>query len=84
MDCIVLGVAKRQTQLSDFQSITYWVCHNFSSKDQVSSNFIAAVIWGPRKIKSVTDSIVSSSIFHKVMGPDATIFVYLMSFKPAC
>ena len=29
------------------------------------------VIWEPKKIKSVTVSIVSSSIWHKVMGPDA-------------
>ena len=28
-----------------------------------------AVIWKPRKIKSVTVSIVSPSICHEVMGP---------------
>ena len=31
----------------------------------------SAVIWEPKKIKSVTVSIVSLSIWHKVMGPDA-------------
>ena len=32
------------------------------------------VIMEPKKIKSVTVSIVSSSICHEVMGPDAMIF----------
>ena len=39
----------------------------------------SAVILGPKKIKSVTFSIVSPSICHEVMGPDA-IFI-LLSFK---
>ena len=44
----------------------------------------SAVILEPRKIKSVTVSIVSPSICHKVMGLDAMIFVYLvLCFKPA-
>ena len=30
----------------------------------------------PMKIKSATVSIISSSISHEVMGPDATIFVF--------
>ena len=46
----------------------------------MSFNFMAAttitVIWEPRKIKSVTVSIVSPSICHEVMGPDAMIFVF--------
>ena len=33
--------------------------------------FPSAVIWEPKKIKSLTVSIVSSSIWHEVMGPDA-------------
>jgi len=42
-----------------------------------------AVVWEPKKIKSVTVIIVSPSIFHEVMGPDAMILVCLMlSFKP--
>ena len=36
----------------------------------------SAVIWEPKKIKSVTASIVSPSICHEVMGPDAMIFVF--------
>ena len=35
-----------------------------------------AVIWEPKKIKSVTVSTFSPSICHKVMGPDAMIFVF--------
>ena len=35
----------------------------------------STVIMEPKKIKSVTDSIASSSICHEVMGLDATIFV---------
>ena len=36
----------------------------------------SAVILEPQKIKSVTVSIVSPSICHKVMGPDAMILVF--------
>ena len=43
----------------------------------------AAVILEPKKIKSVTVSIVSLSICHEVMGPDAMIFIFwMLSFKP--
>ena len=35
----------------------------------------SAVILEPPKIKSVTITIVSPSIFHEVMGPDAMILV---------
>ena len=43
----------------------------------------SAVILEPRKIKSVTVSIVSPSICHEVMGLDTMIFVFCMlSFKP--
>ena len=36
----------------------------------------SAVILEPKKIKSVIASIVSSSICHEVMGPDAMILVF--------
>ena len=36
----------------------------------------SAVILKPKKIKSVTVSIVSPSIYHEVMGPDAMILVF--------
>ena len=44
----------------------------------------SAVILEPKKIKSVTVSIVPPSICHEVLGPDAMIFVFwMLSFKPA-
>ena len=44
----------------------------------------SAVILEPKKIKSITLSIVSPSVHHEVMGLDAMIFVFCMlSFKPA-
>ena len=44
----------------------------------------SAVILEPKKIKSVTVSIVSPSICYEGMGPDAMILVFwMLSFKPA-
>ena len=44
----------------------------------------SAVILEPKKIKSVTVSIVSPYICHEVMELDVIILVFLMlSFKPA-
>ena len=44
---------------------------------------LSTVILETPKIKSVTVSIVSPSICHKVMGPDVMIFVFwVLSFKP--
>ena len=43
----------------------------------------SAVILEPKKIKSLTVSIVSPSICHEVMGLDAMILVFrMLSFKP--
>ena len=43
----------------------------------------SAMILEPQKIKSVTVSIVSPSICHEVMGPDAMVLVFwMLSFKP--
>ena len=43
----------------------------------------SAVILEPKKIKSATVSIVSPSISHEVMEPDAMILVFwMLSFKP--
>ena len=57
------------------------VCHNFSSKEQGSFNFMGAVticsdFGAPQKIKSATVSIASPFICHEVMGPDAMILVF--------
>ena len=44
----------------------------------------SAVILEPKKIKSVTVSIVSPSICYEVMGPDAmTLLFWMLSCKPA-
>ena len=44
----------------------------------------SAMILEPKKIKSVTVSIVSPSICHEVMGPDAMILVFwMLNYKPA-
>ena len=44
----------------------------------------SAVILEPKKIKSVTVSIVSPSICHEVMGLDAMVLLsWMLSFKPA-
>ena len=44
----------------------------------------AMILEPKKKMKSVTVFIVSPSICHEVMGPDAMILVFLMlSFKPA-
>ena len=43
----------------------------------------SAVTLEPKKIKSATVSIVSPSICHEVMGPDAMLLVFwMLSFKP--
>ena len=54
--------------------------HSFSSKEQcLLISWLqspSAEILEPKKIKSVTVSIVSPSIPHEVMGPDATSFIF--------
>ena len=43
-----------------------------------------AVILETKEIRSLTVSIISPSICHEVMGPDAMILVFwMLSFKPA-
>ena len=43
----------------------------------------STVILEPKKIKSVSVSIVSPSICHEVMGPDAMTFIFwMLNFKP--
>ena len=55
------------------------VGHTFSSKKRLLISRLqspSAVILEPKKIKSLTVSIVSPSICHEVMGPGAMIFVF--------
>ena len=65
--------------MSAFQYDVY-VGHSFSSKEQASFNFMAAVTIcsdsDPQKIKSVTASTISPSIHYEVMGPDVMILVF--------
>ena len=44
----------------------------------------SAVILEPKKIKSVTISIVSPSVCHEVMGPDAMILVFVGLHQFSC
>ena len=45
---------------------------------------VSTVILEPKKIKSLTVSIVSPSICHEVMEPEDMIFIFLMlSFNTA-
>ena len=59
----------QQSNVSAFEYAVL-VCHSFSSKEQVSFNFMAAVTVhsdsGPNKIKSVTVSTFYPSICHEV------------------
>ena len=52
------------------------------SKHLVISSLLSpsAVILEPKKIKSVTVSIVFPSICHEVMGPDAKILILNVEF----
>ena len=56
------------------------VSHSFSSKEQASFKFMAALIifsdLEPKKIKSLTVSNISLAICHEEMGPDAMNFAF--------
>ena len=65
-----------------------YVCHSFSSKEQVSFNFVAEVIvqsdFGVWENKTCTVSTYTPSIFHEVIGPGVMIFIFwMLSFNPA-
>ena len=79
----------RQTFVGKVVSLFLICClgHSFSSKEQASFNFMAAVTilsdFGAQENKVSHLFIVSHSICHEVMAPDAMIIVFLMlSFKP--
>ena len=78
MDCIVHGIAKSRTGLSDFHFHRLVIIFLPRSKHLLISwlQSPSAVILKPKKIQSVTVSIVSPSICHEVMGPDAMILVF--------
>ena len=84
----VYGVAQSRTGLKRLSSSSSRLVITFLPRSEhlliswLHSPF--AVILEPKKTKSVTISIVSPSICHEVMGPDAMIFVFrMLSFKPA-
>ena len=66
---------------------TVYVCHRFPSNEKKHLLFLwlqslSTVILDPKKIKSITISTFSPSIFCEVMEPDATILDFWMfSFK---
>ena len=84
-DCLHLC---RQSNVSALEYAVS-VGHKFSSKEQVSFNFMAAVIirsdFGAQENKVChCFFIVSPSICHEVMGLDAMIFVFsMLSFMPS-
>ena len=87
---VVHGVAKNQTWLSDWTELKtklrFVITFLPRSKHLLISWLLSpsAVILEPKKIKVVTVSIFSSSIYHKVMGSDAMIFVFwMLNIKPA-
>ena len=63
-----------------FNMLSRLVGYSFTSKEQASFNFMDAVSiysdFGAQEKKSLPVSIVFPSICHKVMGPDAMIFVF--------
>ena len=83
------GVAKSRTRLSDFHfgkvmsrlfdMLSRLVIAFLSRSKHLLISWLqssSVVILEPLKIKSVTVSIVSPSVCHDVMGPDAMIFVF--------
>ena len=83
----VYGVAQSQTWLKRLSSSSSRFAIAFlpRSKHPLISwlQSLSIVILDPPKIKFVTVSIVSPSICHKVMGPDAMILIFwMLSFKP--
>ena len=84
-----MGLQKSQTPLSNFTSLhfTRFVIAILPRNKHLSNSWlqsISAVILESKKMKSVTVSIVSPSICHEVMGPNAMIFMlWMLSGKPA-
>ena len=77
--CAAYGVAQCQTRLKWLSSSSRFVIAFLPKSKSLLISWLqspSAVILEPRKIKPVTVSIVSSSICHKVMGPEAMIFIF--------
>ena len=71
-----------------FNMLSRFVKLFFQGAKHISISWLQSpltVIFEPKKIKSVTVSIVSPSICHEVVGPDGMILVFwMLSFRPAC
>ena len=80
LGAVVHGVAKSQTRLSEFTLLHFRVIITILPKSKhLLISWLkspSAVILEPKKIKSVTVSIVSPFICHEAMGPDAMILVF--------
>ena len=76
----ISGVAQSRTQLKRLSSSSSRLVIAFLPRSKcLLISWLqspSAVLLEPRKIKSVTVSIVSPSICHEAMGPDAMIFVF--------
>ena len=62
-----------------FNTLSRWVTTFLPKNKRLLISWLqspSAVILEPPKIKSLTVAIVSASICHEVMGPDAMIFVF--------
>ena len=83
------GITKSQTRLRDFtffvgkvmlcNMLSRFVIAFLPRRKYLLISWLQspyAVILEPKKIKSVSVSIVSPSICHEVMGPDAMILVF--------
>ena len=86
--CRLWGRTESDTTEATQQQQQQQVGHSFSSKEQASFNFMAAVTicsgFGAKKIKSLTVCTVSPSICHELIGLGAMILVFLMlSLKAA-
>ena len=83
----VYGVAQSRTGLKRLSSSSRLVIAFLPSSKCLLISWVqspSAVILEPPKIKSVTVSIVSPSICHEVIGPDAMILVFwMLNFKAA-
>ena len=81
----VSGVAQCRTRLRRLSSSRFITAFLPRSKCLLISwlQSSSAVILEPKEIKSVTVSIISPTICHEILGPDAMILVFwMLSFKP--
>ena len=85
----VHGVTKSQTRLNNFHfhfslSFSRLVIVFLPRGKHLLISWLqspSTVILEPKKIKSVTDSFVSPSLCHELMGPDGScIFIFFMTY----